>query len=260
MEICKNCAKPIASLEKDQIYCSYQCLKEYLSSKESVEIEQVQEQNYGKESAWMVWASIITMLMGLFGLLLILSVITDSIELSLAGFMLFSGIIIYFILKNSMPSDQFNKLLAFPKTSEIWRLIGIVLALDLFVIMPIHVVVTTLVFPDAAQQEVITMFDDASNSKIFLLAFTISILTPFAEEFLFRGFILGALLKRYTVNQSIVISSIIFAIAHEPIAMFLAFGGGLLYAWLRVKTGSIFPSMIAHAIWNGFITLVVLFY
>ena len=50
------------------------------------------------------------------------------------------------------------------------------------------------------------------------------------------------------------------AIAHEPIAMFLAFGGGLLYAWLRVKTGSIFPSMIAHAIWNGFITLVVLFY
>ena len=159
-----------------------------------------------------------------------------------------------------MPSDQFNQLLAFPKSSEIWRLIGMVLALDLFVIMPIHVVVTTLVFPDAAQQEVITMFDGASNSKIFLLAFTISILTPFAEEFLFRGFILGALLKRYTVNQSIVISSIIFAIAHEPIAMFLAFGGGLLYAWLRVKTGSIFPSMIAHAIWNGFITLVVLFY
>ena len=99
MEICKNCAKPIASLEGDQIYCSYQCLKEYLSSKERVEIEEVQEQNYGKESAWMVWASIITMLMGLFGLLLILSVITDSIELSLAGFMLLSGIIIYFILK-----------------------------------------------------------------------------------------------------------------------------------------------------------------
>ena len=66
-----------------------------------------------------------------------------------------------------MPSDKFNQLLAFPKTSEIWRLIGMVLALDLFVIMPIHVAVTTLVFPDAAQQEVITMFDGASNSKIF---------------------------------------------------------------------------------------------
>ena len=68
MEICKNCAKPIASLEGDQIYCSYQCLKEYLSSKDNVESEEVQEQNYGKESGWMVWATIITMLIGLFGL------------------------------------------------------------------------------------------------------------------------------------------------------------------------------------------------
>ena len=55
------------------------------------------------------------------------------------------------------------------------------------------------------------------------------------------------------------LSSFVFSIAHEPIAMALAFGGGCLYGWLRVKTGSIYPSMIAHAIWNGFITLVVIF-
>ena len=86
-----------------------------------------------------------------------------------------------------------------------------------------------------------------------------SVFTPFAEEFLFRGFILTMLLKRYSPIVSIVISSFVFSIAHEPIAMALAFGGGCLYGWLRVKTGSIYPSMIAHAIWNGFITLVVIF-
>ena len=61
------------------------------------------------------------------------------------------------------------------------------------------------------------------------------------------------------ISKPLVISSFVFSIAHEPIAMALAFGGGCLYGWLRVKTGSIYPSMIAHAIWNGFITLVVIF-
>ena len=104
------------------------------------------------------------------------------------------------------------------------------------------------------------MFEDASDTSLALLAFSVAILTPFAEELLFRGFILGMLLKRYSDTQSIVISSLIFAIAHEPIAMALAFGGGLLYGWVRVRTGSILPSMIAHAIWNGFITVVVIMY
>ena len=53
--------------------------------------------------------------------------------------------------------------------------------------------------------------------------------------------------------------SFIFSIVHEPIAMGLAFGGGCLYGWIRVKTGSIYPSIIAHAIWNGLITMIVIF-
>jgi len=260
MEFCKNCSKAIVSLEGEQIYCSYQCLQEYLDNRDLEDSVPDKISESQTISAWIVWFSIISMLMALFGILLIISAITENVELSLAIFMFVSGIIVCLVLKDTVSSGQFDKLLTFSNTSETWRLIGIVLALDLFVIMPIHIVVTTLVFPDATQQEVITMFDEASDSKVFLLAFTISILTPFAEEFLFRGFILGMLLKRYSTNQSIIISSIIFAIAHEPIAMFLAFGGGLLYGWIRVKTGSIFPSMIAHAIWNGFITFIVLFY
>ena len=102
------------------------------------------------------------------------------------------------------------------------------------------------------------MFEEASDKSIAILAFTVAIITPFAEELLFRGFILGMLMKRYSDTQAIVISSAIFAIAHEPIAMGLAFGGGLLYGWARIRTGSVLPGMIAHAIWNGFITIIVI--
>ena len=104
------------------------------------------------------------------------------------------------------------------------------------------------------------MFEEASDISIALLAFSVAILTPVAEELLFRGFILGMLMKRYEGTTAIVISSLIFAIAHEPIAMGLAFGGGLLYGWVRVRTGSVIPGMMAHAIWNGFITFVVILY
>ena len=61
-------------------------------------------------------------------------------------------------------------------------------------------------------------------------------------------------------EMAIVLSAFIFAIVHEPIAIGMAFGGGLLYGWLRVRTGSIVPSMIAHMIWNSFISLIILFY
>ena len=168
--------------------------------------------------------------------------------------------IVYFILKEIYNEDQFQKLFSFPELSESLRVIAAIIVLDVFIILPIHVVVTLLVFPDAEQQEVVTMFEEASDKSIAILAFSVAIITPFAEELLFRGFILGMLMKRYSDTQAIVISSAIFAIAHEPIAMGLAFGGGLLYGWARIRTGSVLPGMIAHAIWNGFITIIVILY
>ena len=246
MEHCKHCSSPILSDKEDQIYCSQECWRAYHKERP-------------KESALMVWASIVGVLVGLFALLMAVFLIFGDSEFGLPTFTLLSGAMVYFILKEVYSEEQITALFSLPDRNETGRLILLILVLDIFVILPIHVVVTTLVFPDAEQQEVITMFEDASDTSIALLAFSVAILTPFAEELLFRGFILGMLMKRYENTTAIVISSLIFAIAHEPIARVLAFGGGLLYGWVRVRTGSILPGMIAHAIWNGFITIVVIF-
>ena len=208
----------------------------------------------------MVWASIAGVLIALFALLMAVFLVLGDSELALPIFTFLSGVLVFFILKEVYSKEQVTALFSIPNRSEAGRLILLILVLDIFVVLPIHAVITIFLFPDAEQQEVITMFEDASDTSLALLAFSVAILTPFAEELLFRGFILGMLLKRYSDTQSIVISSLIFAIAHEPIAMVLAFGGGLLYGWLRVRTGSILPGMIAHAIWNGFITVVVIMY
>ena len=252
MELCKHCSSPILSDTENQIYCSHECWRAYR--------ELQSNRSEPNESALMVWASIVGVLIALFALLMAVFLIVGDSELGLPVFTFLSGVVVYFILKEVYSKEQVTALFSIPDRSEAGRLILLILVLDIFVVLPIHAVITIFLFPDAEQQEVITMFEDASDTSLALLAFSVAILTPFAEELLFRGFILGMLLKRYSDTQSIVISSLIFAIAHEPIAMVLAFGGGLLYGWLRVRTGSILPGMIAHAIWNGFITAVVIMY
>ena len=250
MELCKHCSSPILSDTEDQVYCSHECWRAYRELQSS--------RSEPKESALMVWASIVGVLIALFALLMAVFLVVKDSELGLPIFTFLSGVLVFFILKKVYSKEQITALFSIP--GEAGRLILLILVLDIFVVLPIHAVITIFLFPEAEQQEVITMFEDASDTSLALLAFSVAILTPFAEELLFRGFILGMLLKRYRNTQSIVISSLIFAIAHEPIAMILAFGGGLLYGWVRVRTGSILPGMIAHAIWNGFITVVVIMY
>ncbi len=180
MELCKHCSSPILSDTEDQVYCSYECWRAHRELQSS--------RPEPKESALMVWASIVGVLIALFALLMAVFLILGDSELGLPIFTFLSGVMVYFILKEVYSKEQITALFSIPDKSEAGRLILLILVLDIFVVLPIHVVVTMLVFPDAEQQEVITMFEDASDTSIALLAFSVAILTPFAEELLFRGF------------------------------------------------------------------------
>ena len=249
MDYCKNCLMPIISDVEDQIYCSNQC---WISSR--------QTKSDGRWPAWRVWGYIV----GIFSLLFVLLIVVTSFVEELVYFVvvstILSGILVFLILKNTHTSESFKELLTFPRNGEVWRLIGIVILIDVFLVKPLHVVFTTYFFPEANEQAIITAIEELSYKSSILMALSVSILTPILEELLFRGFILGVLLKCYDDRTSIVISALIFAIVHEPIAYGMAFGGGLLYGWLRVKTGSIIPSMITHILWNSFVSIIVLFY
>jgi membrane protease YdiL (CAAX protease family) len=75
---------------------------------------------------------------------------------------------------------------------------------------------------------------------------------PFAEEAFFRGFVMNGFLKRYTPFKSVVVSALLFAVLHlDPYQMIGAFVGGLVYGWLRVATGSLWPCIALHALDNA---------
>lgn len=78
--------------------------------------------------------------------------------------------------------------------------------------------------------------------------FLIAMLVPLAEEVVFRGAILRALLQLpHNRWLMIALSALLFALAHgNPAQMPHAFLVGLLLGWLYARTGSILPGLAFH--------------
>ena len=99
-----------------------------------------------------------------------------------------------------------------------------------------------------------TLFDDVFGGGRGLVAtiLWVAALGPVLEELMFRGLVLHVLLRRYSPWVAIVISSALFAAIHlNPWQAPGAFGGGLLLGWIVVKTRSLWPCVIVHALFNG---------
>jgi membrane protease YdiL (CAAX protease family) len=74
---------------------------------------------------------------------------------------------------------------------------------------------------------------------------------PFCEEIFFRGFTFMGLLRGMSLNVSIVLSALIFAVAHgDPGSFLVLFVIGLALAFLRWHTRSIWPCISLHLLNN----------
>ena len=98
--------------------------------------------------------------------------------------------------------------------------------------------------------EKIVLLEDASAS-LWKLWLVMAITPAICEELLFRGLIFSGL-RRYGAWPAIVISSLLFALAHASIYRLLpTFCLGLLLGYVVLRTGSIYCSMLIHALNNG---------
>jgi ABC-2 type transport system permease protein/sodium transport system permease protein len=79
------------------------------------------------------------------------------------------------------------------------------------------------------------------------------------EELCFRGFIFGALRTRLSALLTIVVSALLFGVFHEILysgrllpSTFL----GLVLGWVRLRTRSVLPAILLHALNNGLLLTV----
>jgi len=83
--------------------------------------------------------------------------------------------------------------------------------------------------------------------------FTVVVIAPLAEEAFFRGFVFAGLRPRLGVVGAALVSAAVFGAVHLSLGTFLPVAFlGLLLTLLYEATGSLYPSIIAHACNNGF--------
>ena len=101
--------------------------------------------------------------------------------------------------------------------------------------------------PDQGLEEIAAL-DSLAVLPTFAI---IGLLAPFAEEVFFRGFLLAALASVIGGLRGAVASSAIFSVVHLNVSTLLPiFVMGMLLAWLYLRTGSIWPPIVAHAAQN----------
>ena len=111
---------------------------------------------------------------------------------------------------------------------------------------------------DATEEQGLVPDDwDSSRAAPFIAFFlAVTLLAPFVEELTYRG--LGfSLLSPYGVALAVVATGLLFGLAHGlliglPVLTFF----GIVVAWLRAKTGSVYPGILLHAVFNGIALLV----
>ena len=99
-------------------------------------------------------------------------------------------------------------------------------------------------------------------SHNFFGIISMALLAPVLEELLFRGAIQG-MLQETLKNpwKSIIISSLIFGIVHmNPAQIPFAFLLGMIFGWLRYRSGSLLPGIMGHVLNNTIATANMLFY
>lgn len=161
--------------------------------------------------------------------------------------------IFYFKQREPLAIESAVKKASVPKI-VIYGLVGIFVAL---LLQSIAVMLESVLFGEATPSEntqnIIQMIMEA---PAFILATTIA--GPIMEEFVFRRSILGIISRYSNFWVGAVISSLLFAFAHNDGHLLIYFFLGFFFSLEYKATGRIWTSMITHVGMNTLIVLVQL--
>jgi membrane protease YdiL (CAAX protease family) len=109
-------------------------------------------------------------------------------------------------------------------------------------------------FLDAGKEQgIVTNHWEPSHAGAFAANFAVVVLVaPVVEELTFRGFGVGALSGYVPVWGVVLLVGLAFGAWHGLIIAFPALASlGAIFAFVRIKTRSVYPTMLMHAIFNA---------
>lgn len=148
-------------------------------------------------------------------------------------------IIVYTIRKRKTGEDSFNLNIE-NKLTIPFVVIGTV-ALLFGIISPIG---NLIPMPESIKKA----FMDFGSQTGFFTFMLMVVAAPILEELIFRGIILDGLLKKYSPEKSILLSSFLFGLVHlNPWQFVTGLIIGIFAGWIYYKTKSLSLSIIIHA-------------
>ena len=94
---------------------------------------------------------------------------------------------------------------------------------------------------------------DSSRAVPFVANFVVVAgVAPFVEELTYRGLGFAALRDAHGAAVAVVVTALAFGLAHGlVVALPVLTVFGLILAWVRLRTDSVYPTMMLHALFNG---------
>lgn len=180
------------------------------------------------------------------------------------GQILFLGILTIVITKLSARPGQISGFLRLKSDSTTLKNVGLAFLL-LLAIQPLIYFFSwiNLQFPfsesylafESAQLKILENY--LTGDHILLLTlFHIAVVPAFCEEVLFRGYILRNFERSMLPITAIILSGLIFGLFHVRLTQVIPLALlGMLLAWMTIRTGSLWPAIMAHFVNNAGSTL-----
>jgi len=141
-----------------------------------------------------------------------------------------------------------------------WQPLGSALrraVLQVLMVLPVVALVGWLVErlvgdPGGSNPLLELVLTSANPLALSCFAITALVLAPLFEETLFRGVLLPVLAQRWGNLAAVLISALVFGIAHLSLGELPPlFVLGLGLGWLRIQSGRLGASVLMHGLWNG---------
>jgi uncharacterized protein len=160
-------------------------------------------------------------------------------------------LVLYFSLKRFFPLPEFWFRFRFQDNWFLWGLGGYCAALPIVVVVSL---INQQLWQGQGGSNPLLQLALESQDGVALGIFfsTAAIAAPFFEEILFRGFLLPSLTRYLPVWGSILISSLLFAIAHLSLSEILPLTAlGIVLGVVYTRSRNLLAPMLLHSLWNS---------
>jgi uncharacterized protein len=160
-------------------------------------------------------------------------------------------LVLYFSLKPFFPLPEFWFRFRFQDNWFLWGLGGYCTALPIVVV--VSLINQQLWQGQGGSNPLLQLALESQDAvALGIFFFTAAIAAPFFEEILFRGFLLPSLTRYLPVWGSILISSLLFAIAHLSLSEILPLTAlGVVLGVVYTRSRNLLAPMLLHSLWNS---------